>query len=365
MERAVDIAQTFTPDGEPIDDLRIVAVRPLLPPAILIEEVPQTPETATFVAHARQDVCGVVAGHDPRLLVVVGPCSVHDTAAALDYAARLRPVADALSGQLLIAMRAYFEKPRTVLGWKGLINDPDQDESFQINKGLRLARRFLHDLALLGLPAATEYLDMTVPQHIADLVSWGAIGARTVESQTHRELASGLSMPIGFKNTTEGDIRAAVDAVRTARSQHWFPSNTKQGVAAIFQTTGNPYGHVILRGGSKSGPNFDDEHVTKACDLLAGAGLRPSVMVDCSHGNSRKDFRKQGEVAANLAAQLGSGSPRIMGVMLESFLVEGRQDWSPAGSTYGQSVTDACLGWDDTVRVLEGLAEAVRDGRGL
>src|SRR5207342_643452 len=265
------------------DDLRITETRPLIPPAILLEEIPVSETASNVVSDTRKAVARVIAGHDPRLVVIAGPCSIHDTKAALEYAARLKALADRYSGHLIVLMRSYFEKPRTSVGWKGLINDPDLDESYHINKGLRLARKLLLDVNDMGLPTASEFLDVQIPQHIADLTSWVAIGARTTESQVHRELASGLSMPVGFKNSTDGNTQTAVDAVVTAASPHWFPSVTKQGVSAIFQTTGNSTCHVILRGGTRTGPNYDAEHVGKVCGRLAAKGLRETVMIDCSH----------------------------------------------------------------------------------
>jgi len=343
----------------PTDDLRIRQVRPLIPPAILLEEIPLTERASNIVADARQTATSIVQGRDTRLIVVVGPCSIHDTASALEYARRLKTLADRYAEHLMLVMRSYFEKPRTVVGWKGLINDPDLDESFHINKGLRLARRLLLDINELGLPTASEFLDVQIPQHIADLTSWVAIGARTAESQVHRELASGLSMPVGFKNSTDGGVDVAIDAVLSARSPHWFPSVTKQGVSAIFQTAGNDACHVILRGGSRTGPNFDAEHIAKVCTKLAARGLADNVMVDCSHGNSRKDHRRQAEVAASISEQIASGSRRISGAMLESHLVEGRQDYVPGQpSVYGQSITDACLSLEQTEPLLEQLSRA-------
>jgi 3-deoxy-7-phosphoheptulonate synthase len=291
--------------------------------------------------------------------VIVGPCSIHDPKAALEYAERLKKTADRLADSLIIVMRTYFEKPRTAVGWKGLINDPDLDESYHINKGLRLARKLLLDVNDLGLPTASEFLDTQIPQHIADLTSWVAIGARTAESQIHRELASGLSMPVGFKNSTDGSTQIAVDAVLTARSPHWFPSVTKQGVAAIFQTAGNDACHVILRGGTRTGPNYDAEHIAKVCGRLAVKGLRESVMVDCSHGNSHKNHLRQADVAAAVCGQIAAGSRQIFGAMLESHLVEGRQDYVPGEiPVYGQSITDACLSFAQTEPLLEQFAQA-------
>jgi|SRR5579872_5287632 3-deoxy-7-phosphoheptulonate synthase len=343
------------------DDLRIRDVRPLIPPAILLEEIPITERASNVVADARAAIARVLDGHDNRLVAVVGPCSIHETKAAFEYAERLKAIADRLSDRLLIVMRSYFEKPRTVVGWKGLINDPDLDESFHINKGLRLARQLLLDVNNLGLPTASEFLDTQIPQHIADLTSWVAIGARTAESQVHRELASGLSMPVGFKNSTDGSTQIAVDAVLTAGSPHWFPSVTKQGVSAIFQTSGNDACHVILRGGTRTGPNFGAEHIAKVCARLASKGLHERVMVDCSHGNSHKDHLKQADVVADVSAQIAGGSRQIFGVMLESHLVEGRQDYVPGRqAVYGQSITDACLSLAQTEPLLERLAEAQR-----
>lgn len=341
------------------DDLRITQVRPLLPPAILLEEIPISDRASNVVANTRRAIGDVLDGVDPRLVAIVGPCSIHDPQAALDYAEQLRRLAAPYADQLIVVMRTYFEKPRTSVGWKGLINDPDLDESYHINKGLRLARRLLLDVNDLGLPTATEFLDTQIPQHIADLISWAAIGARTTESQVHRELASGLSMPVGFKNSTDGGIQTAVDAVLSARSPHLFPSVTKQGVSAIFQTTGNDTCHVILRGGTRTGPNYDAVHVEDICARLGAKGLRATVMIDCSHGNSQKDHRRQTEVAASIAAQVAGGSWHIFGAMIESHLVEGRQDYVVGGpSVYGKSITDACLSLAQTEPILEQLARA-------
>jgi 3-deoxy-7-phosphoheptulonate synthase len=345
------------------DDVRIAGLRPLLPPAILLEELPVSPRAAATVAGTRSAIEAILRGDDDRLLVVVGPCSIHDVAAAREYAERLVLARDALADDLLIAMRVYFEKPRTTVGWKGLINDPALDGSFAINKGLRLARSLLLELAELGLATGTELLDTITPQFVADLIGWGAIGARTTESQVHRELASGLSMPVGFKNGTAGDVQIAVDAVRAAREPHHFLSVTKQGIAAIVGTRGNPACHVILRG-STSGPNYASEHVEAAAARLRAAGLPDRVMVDCSHGNSSKDPARQPLVGASLAAQLREGSRRVLGAMVESHLVAGRQDLAPGRTPiYGQSITDACLGWADTRALLDTLALAVRARR--
>ncbi|MEN3340561.1 MAG: 3-deoxy-7-phosphoheptulonate synthase [Acidobacteriota bacterium] len=341
------------------DDLRITQVRPLIPPAILLEEIPISEKASNVVSDARAAVAEALAGRDPRLVVIAGPCSIHDVAGALDYAGRLKRLADRYSGQLIILMRSYFEKPRTSVGWKGLINDPDLDETFHINKGLRLARQLLLDVNNMGLPTASEFLDTQIPQHIADLTSWVAIGARTTESQVHRELASGLSMPVGFKNTTDGTTRTAVDAVLAARSPHWFPSVTKQGVAAISHTTGNDTCHVILRGGTRTGPNYGSEHVREICTRLASTGLRDAVMIDCSHGNSNKDYRRQSDVALSISEQVASGSWQVFGAMLESNIVEGRQDYVPGRpAVYGQSITDACISIEQTEPLLERLAQA-------
>jgi 3-deoxy-7-phosphoheptulonate synthase len=347
------------------DDLRITQVRPLIPPAILLEEIPLGERASNVVSNTRLAVANAIKGHDPRLVIIAGPCSIHDTAAALDYAARLAPLAGRYAGHLIVIMRSYFEKPRTSVGWKGLINDPDLDETFHINKGLRMARQLLLDVNELGLPTASEFLDTQIPQHIADLTSWVAIGARTTESQVHRELASGLSMPVGFKNSTDGNLRTAVDAVLTARSSHWFPSVTKQGVSAIFHTTGNDTCHVILRGGTQTGPNYEPTHVKQACALLASKGLGETLMIDCSHGNSFKDPERQADVAASICDQVRSGSRQIFGAMLESHLVAGRQDYVPGQpAVYGQSITDGCMSLDRTDQVLEQFAKA-QQARGL
>jgi 3-deoxy-7-phosphoheptulonate synthase len=340
-------------------DLRITQVRPLLPPEILLEEIPITEAASEVVAESRRTIAEALEGRDPRLVVVVGPCSIHDPEAARAYAKKLLPLKARYENALILAMRCYFEKPRTSVGWKGLINDPDLDESFHINKGLRLARQLLLDVNEMGLPTASEFLDTQIPQHIADLTSWVAIGARTTESQVHRELASGLSMPVGFKNGTDGTVQTAVDAVLSARSPHLFPSVTRQGVSAIFQTSGNDTCHVILRGGSSTGPNYDPPHVADACVRLAKNGLRESVMVDCSHGNSSKDHRRQADVASAVADQVSGGSWQVFGVMLESHLVEGRQSYTPGQpATFGQSITDACISFEQTEPILEVLAKA-------
>jgi 3-deoxy-7-phosphoheptulonate synthase len=345
------------------DDLRIQNLRPLIPPAILMEELPLGERSSRTVAEGRQQVQAVLRGDDDRLLVVVGPCSIHDPAAALEYARRLSEATARNAADLLLVMRVYFEKPRTTVGWKGLINDPHLDESFAINEGLRIGRRLLLELAEQGLPVGCEFLDPISPQFIADLVSWGAIGARTTESQVHRELASGLSMPVGFKNATDGNVQVAVDAMRAAANPHHFLSVTKQGVAAIVATRGNQDTHVILRGGAR-GPNYDEKSVAAVCEQLDRAKLPRRVMIDCSHGNSSKDHARQAEVAEQVAGQLARGSRALFGVMLESFLEDGRQDWKPDGSmVFGRSITDACLGWEATLPLFERLSEAVRARR--
>jgi 3-deoxy-7-phosphoheptulonate synthase len=340
------------------DDLRIAGLRPLLPPAILIEELPVSARTVRAVTSARAAASAIVRGEDPRLLAIVGPCSIHDPTAALEYGAKLREAAVRFEDDLVVIMRVYFEKPRTTVGWKGLINDPDLNGTFSINKGLRVARKLLLDLADQGVSAGTELLDTITPQFIADLVSWGAIGARTTESQVHRELASGLSMPVGFKNGTDGNVQIAVDAVRAAQHAHHFLSVTKQGISAIVATRGNADCHVILRG-SQDGPNYSAEHVTRATSHLSAAKLPPRLMIDCSHGNSSKDPMRQPLVANALAERIAAGSSQVMGLMLESHLVAGRQDHAPGRPlTYGQSITDACLAWNDTLPLLETLARA-------
>lgn len=340
------------------DDLRIKDIKELSPPDEVMGEIPRTLTATRVVMAARNAIHAILTGSDDRLLVVVGPCSIHDPAAAIDYAERLTSVRERLSDRLEIVMRVYFEKPRTTVGWKGLINDPDLDNSFDINKGLRLARNVLSAINNLGLPAATEFLDLTTPQYIADLVSWAAIGARTTESQIHRELASGLSCPVGFKNGTDGNIRIATDAVKSAAHPHHFMAVTKGGRSAIAATTGNEDCHIILRGGK--GPNYDAAHVDQAARDLVHAGLAPRLMVDTSHANSSKKPENQPLVAADIARQLAGGEQRIMGMMIESNLVAGRQDVQPGVPlVYGQSITDGCIDWSTTVGVLEELAKAV------
>ena len=347
----------------PTDDLRIEGLRPLLPPAILMEELPITEAISTTVTQGREACADVLHGRDDRLLVVVGPCSIHDPAAGLGYAQHLATAAKAHADDLLIVMRVYFEKPRTTVGWKGLINDPQLDDSFAINAGLRAARRFLLDVLDLGLPTATEFLDPITPQFIADLVCWGAIGARTSESQVHRELASGLSMPVGFKNGTDGTVQIAIDAIGSSLHPHHFLSVTKQGVAAIVGTRGNPDCHVILRGGS-AGPNYSAADIADAVTALEAAGLPGRLMIDCSHANSGKDHTRQPAVVAEVAAQVAGGNRHIFGLMLESFLLDGNQPLqSQTELTYGLSVTDACMSWERTEPLFEVLAQAVRDRR--
>jgi len=340
------------------DDLRIRDIKQVIAPKDLHREFPITDSAAETVFNARRAIQRILHNEDDRLLVVVGPCSVHDPIAALEYAQRLAPLRAELGDRLMIVMRVYFEKPRTTVGWKGLINDPNLDGSFEINKGLGLARKLLLDLNELGVPAGTEFLDLISPQYIADLVSWGAIGARTTESQGHRELASGLSCPVGFKNATDGEVKVAIDAIHAAARPHVFMSLTKDGQSAIFNTAGNEDTHIILRGGSR--PNYDTESVNIAAEDIEKAGLMPKIMIDFSHANSRKQHDKQIRVCEDVAGQIGRGDRRIIGVMIESNLVGGRQDLSATNDLiYGQSITDACVGWDDSVPMLMELAEAV------
>lgn len=345
------------------DDLRINHITEVQPPIALHEKFPITDTAATTVFKTRQAIKAILNGDDDRLLVVIGPCSIHDTQAGLAYAEKLATQIDKYSKDLLIVMRVYFEKPRTTVGWKGLINDPDLNETFKINKGLEKARGFLLNVNSLGVPAATEFLDLISPQYISDLVSWGAIGARTTESQGHRELASGLSCPVGFKNGTDGGFKVAVDAIRAANRPHIFMSLTKQGHSAIFSTTGNEDCHVILRGGN-DGPNYAPPFVEQAVQELQKAGVQPKLMIDCSHANSSKDHLKQMEVARSINEQLANGSPYIMGAMVESHLVAGRQDVISGQSlTFGQSITDACIDWQMSETLLEMLADGVRSRR--
>ncbi|MGH3436365.1 MAG: 3-deoxy-7-phosphoheptulonate synthase [Sciscionella sp.] len=348
-----------------LSDLRISRVRPLITPALLAEELPLTAAATEVVTQGRTEAAAILDGSDDRLLIVVGPCSVHDPAAALDYAQRLAPLAAELSGTVRVVMRVYFEKPRTTLGWKGLLNDPHLDGSYDVNSGLRAGRKLLLDILALGIPVGCEFLDPITPQYLADAVSWGSIGARTATSQVHRQLCSGLSMPIGIKNSTSGDVQEAADAVAAAAGQHVFPGITADGLAAIMTTTGNPDCHVILRGG-RGGPNYHEAGVAAAMRVLAQAGLPSRLVVDASHGNSGKDHRRQPDVAGDLARRIADGERGVVGVMLESFLVAGRQDLilgEPDRLSYGQSITDSCMSFDTTAQVLRELAAAVNHGR--
>jgi 3-deoxy-7-phosphoheptulonate synthase len=344
-------------------DLHVESIRPLIPPAILLEELPLTEKGSLVVGRTRREVSRILNGEDDRLIVIVGPCSIHDPVAGLEYARRLEALADELAEDLRIVMRVYFEKPRTTVGWKGLINDPELDGSFAINKGLRLARKLLLDLVELGLPSGCEFLDPITPQFIADLVTWGAIGARTTESQVHRELASALSMPVGFKNGTDGGVQIAIDALHAAAHPHRFLGVTEQGLAGIVSTRGNPDCHVILRGG-QDGPNYDALHVQKTLAALRDAKLPARLMVDTSHGNSEKDYTRQPVVARDVAGQVVQGESGVIGLMMESFLVDGRQELKDRTKlVHGQSITDGCMGWETTVPVLRDLAAAVRARR--
>ncbi len=346
------------------DDTRIKELKELSPPVAMMDEFPLSEAVANVPFQSRAAIHRVLHGADDRLVVVIGPCSIHDPEAALDYCQRLLAQREAFKDTLEIVMRVYFEKPRTTVGWKGLINDPHLDETFDINTGLRMARELLLKINTMGMPVAVEFLDMITPQYIADLVSWGAIGARTTESQVHRELASGLSCPVGFKNGTDGNVKIAVDATLAAQRPHHFLSVTKTGLAAIVSTEGNEDGHVILRGGKK--PNYDAESVAEACAQISKAGLAKKVMVDASHGNSEKKPENQIPVCANIAAQIASGDECIFGVMIESNIVGGRQDLvTGAALTYGQSVTDGCIDWDASIEVLHGLSNAVKARREL
>ena len=346
------------------DDLRIGTTTELVEPETLISEIPPSAFAEQTVKGAREAIHKILHGHDDRLLAVVGPCSIHDPKAALEYASLLKKTADEVAQDIVVVMRVYFEKPRTIVGWKGLINDPDLDNTFQINKGLKLARGLLSELAEMGLATGTEYLDLISPQYLADLVSWGAIGARTTESQTHRELASGLSCPVGFKNATDGDIQVAVDAIRSASQSHHFLSVTKQGRSAIFKTVGNEDCHIILRGGKRA--NYDMFSVQDAAGMLMSAGLAPRIMIDASHANSRKIPARQIDVVDDIATQVARGNRDIFGLMIESNLVEGRQDVVDRSKlTYGQSITDPCIAWPDTEQLLHSLATAVQARRSL
>jgi len=344
------------------DDLRIQSTKEVVAPETVMAAHPLTDEAAATTSKARQAVHDILSGKDDRLLVVIGPCSIHDPEAALEYANRLKVVCDKLEGELVIVMRVYFEKPRTTVGWKGLINDPHLNGSFEINKGLNLARKLLVDINSMGIPAGTEYLDLITPQYISDLISWGAIGARTTESQAHRELASGLSCPVGFKNGTNGSLKIATDAVKAASQPHYFLSMTKAGHSAIFSTTGNEDCHIILRGGAT--PNYDADSVEKASQEMVNSGLKPYLMVDFSHANSSKQHQRQLDVGHDVAKQIASGDRRIMGAMIESHLVAGRQDVVEGQELlFGQSITDACIDWDSSLPLLHELATAVRARR--
>ncbi|RSD30896.1 3-deoxy-7-phosphoheptulonate synthase AroG [Vibrio pectenicida] len=340
------------------DDVRISKVKELLPPVAVLEKYPATETASSTTFQSRRDVSKILSGEDDRLLVIVGPCSIHDPQAALEYGKRLKVLRDELGDRLEVVMRVYFEKPRTTVGWKGLINDPYMNDTFKINDGLRIGRKLLLDLTDLGLPTASEFLDMITPQYVADLISWGAIGARTTESQVHRELASGLSCPVGFKNGTDGNIKIASDAIRSASASHHFLSVTKYGHSAIVETAGNSDCHIILRGGKE--PNYSAEHVREIKSQLEASGLPQKVMIDFSHANSSKQYQRQMVVTEDVAGQIASGEDAIFGVMIESHLVEGRQDLIDGKvETYGQSITDACIGWQDTEKVLRQLADAV------
>lgn len=344
------------------DDLRIQEIQELMPPEQLINELPMSDAAVATVSQARSAIHNILQGADDRLLLVVGPCSIHDPKAAREYGEKLKALSAQLKEDLFIVMRVYFEKPRTIVGWKGLINDPDLNSTFQINKGLRLARQLLLDFGNLGLPCGTEYLDLISPQYVADMISWGAIGARTTESQSHRELSSGLSCPVGFKNATDGDIQIAIDAIQSASQSHHFLSVTKGGSSAIFKTAGNEDCHIILRGGKH--PNYDMFSVEDAAELLNKAGLPQRIMVDASHANSRKIPARQRDVVQDLATQVSRGSRCLFGMMIESHLVEGRQDVvEGVPLTYGQSITDPCISWDDTEALLKQLAAAARQRR--
>ncbi len=354
--------ETTTYEKLATDDVRIREIKELITPSALLSRLKESADSTHNILAARAAIHRILHQTDDRLLVIVGPCSIHDTEAGIEYARRLMEVRKNLAADLMIVMRVYFEKPRTTVGWKGLINDPHLDGSYRINEGLERARKFLLDVNELGMPAGMEFLDTITPQYTADLVSWGAIGARTTESQVHRELASGLSCPVGFKNGTDGGVQVAIDAIKTAETPHHFLSVTKEGHSAIISTTGNEDCHVILRGGKT--PNYNAASVDAACASLVSAGLAPGLMIDCSHANSQKDYRLQKEVARDIALQLSQGEARIMGVMVESHLNEGRQEHTPGCQLeYGKSITDACLGWQDTVDLLEMLAASVRARR--
>ena len=344
------------------DDVRINKSKELLPPVAVLEKFPATESASSTTFRSREAITNILRGQDDRLLVIVGPCSIHDTEAAIEYGKRLKILRDELNDDLEVVMRVYFEKPRTTVGWKGLINDPYLNDTFKINDGLRIGRKLLLDLTDMGMPTASEFLDMISPQYVADLISWGAIGARTTESQVHRELASGISCPVGFKNGTDGNIKIATDAIRSASSSHHFLSVTKYGHSAIIETAGNPDCHIILRGGKE--PNYSADHVGDIKQQLASSGLAEKVMIDFSHANSAKQYQRQMAVSDDVSNQIAGGEQAIFGVMIESHLVEGRQDLVDGkAETYGQSITDACIGWEDTEKVLRQLASAVRERR--
>jgi 3-deoxy-7-phosphoheptulonate synthase len=351
------------PRATPLDDVRIEEVRPLVSPALLQYQLPADAGVQGFIERSRAEAAAIVHGRDPRLMVIVGPCSIHDAGEAMEYARRLCHLAEELRPDLFVVMRVYFEKPRTTIGWKGFINDPQLDGSFRINEGLSLARTLLLEIAQLGLPAATEFLDLLSPQYIVDLITWGAIGARTTESPSHRQLASGLSCPVGFKNGTDGGVQVAADALVASGAPHAFIGVTKMGLAAVFQTTGNEDCHIILRGGAR-GPNYAALDVAAASAVLRESAVNERVMVDCSHANSRKDFRRQAEVARDLAEQVAGGESRILGLMIESHLREGRQELkSGRPLARGVSITDGCIGWEETEMLLRLLAAASRKRR--
>jgi len=345
------------------DDVRIAATKELVSPAIIHEQFPITEEASLCTANARQEIQDIMSGKDDRLVAIVGPCSIHDPKSALEYAQKLSGLKAELEQELVIVMRVYFEKPRTTVGWKGLINDPDLNGSYHVNKGLGIARQLLLSINELGMPAGCEYLDLITPQYTGDVVAWGAIGARTTESQCHRELASGLSCPVGFKNGTNGNLKIAVDAIGAASNPHHFLSVTKEGRTAIFNSTGNEYCHIILRGGNKE-PNFSAAHVKQSVDLLEAAGLRPNIMIDFSHANSYKKYSRQREACADVCSQLAAGEQKVFGVMIESHLVEGGQSVVEGQQlTYGQSITDGCVGWEETEELCRSLANAIRSRR--
>jgi len=344
-------------------DLRIQSIRPLIPPAILLEDLPLPEEASILVTNSRNTIKNIINKKDDRLLVVVGPCSIHDPVAAIDYARRLKKLADKVSDELFIVMRVYFEKPRTTVGWKGLINDPHLDNSYAVNEGLHMGRKILLDITKIGLPVGCEFLDPITPQFFADVVSWAAIGARTTESQVHRNLTSGLSMPVGFKNGTSGSVQMAIDAIVAASFQHSFLSVTEQGIAAIVTTKGNDDCHIILRGSNK-GPNYDSDHVEKALAALKKSKLPSRLMIDTSHGNSSKDYRNQPIAASDIAGQIEKGNNGIIGILMESFIADGKQDFGPKETLdYGKSITDGCMGWEMTIPVIEKLAKAVKTRR--